>query len=155
MYVESFSYLVTVYGLLIGNTCYHHKHEFYGLTVLYLDTEALPWTIQACLRLVKCKDALNHLRANEKQKNDLCSHPISENRFVLMPIIFESLGNTLPEVCSFMFRVYKNYYSDRGESNEESTMNATRKVRFWLKNSLFDHNTVQVFCVEIFQQEKF
>jgi len=46
----------------------------------------------------------------------------------------EQLGkNTLPEVRSFMFKIYKNYYSDRGESNEESTMNAVRKVRFWLK----------------------
>ena len=50
-----------------------------------------------------------------------------------MPIIFESLGNTLPEVRSFMFKIYKNYYSDRGESNEEATMNAARKVRFWLE----------------------
>ena len=52
---------------------------------------------------------------------------------MFMPIIFESLGNTLPEVRSFMFKIYKNYYSDRGESNEESTMNAVRKVTFWLK----------------------
>ena len=49
---------------------------------------------------------------------------------MFMPIIFESLGNTLPEVCSFMFKIYKNYYC---ESNEESTMNAIKKVRFWLK----------------------
>ena len=60
------------------------------------------------------------------------SHP-SENGFMFMPIIFESLGNTLPEVRSFMFKISYDYYSDEGESNEESTMNAVRKVRFWLK----------------------
>ena len=27
---------------------------------------------------------------------------------MFMPIIFESLGNTLPEVRSFMFKIYKN-----------------------------------------------
>ena len=32
------------------------------------------------------KNALNHLRANEKQKNDLYSHPMSENGFMFMPI---------------------------------------------------------------------
>jgi len=48
---------------------------------------------------------------------------MSENGFMFMPIIFESLGNTLLEVRSFMFEIYKNYYSDRGESNGESTMN--------------------------------
>ena len=60
---------------------------------------------------------------------------MSENGFMFMPIIFESLGNTLPEVRSFifMFKFHKNYYGDRGQSNEESTMNAIRKVRFWLK----------------------
>ena len=46
---------------------------------------------------------------------------MSENGF--MPIIFESLGNTLPEVRSFMFKIYKNYYSDRGESNEKWRVN--------------------------------
>ena len=32
---------------------------------------------------------------------------MSENGFMFMPIIFESLGNTLPEVRSFMFKIYK------------------------------------------------
>jgi hypothetical protein len=76
------------------------------------------------------RDALSHLRANEKQKNDLYSHPMSGNGLMFMPIIFESLENALPEVRSFMFRRYENYYSDRGESNEESAMNAVKKVRF-------------------------
>ena len=58
---------------------------------------------------------------------------MSENGFMFMSIIFESLGNMLPEVRCFMFKICKNYYSDRGESNEKSTMNAVRKVRFWLK----------------------
>ena len=48
---------------------------------------------------------------------------------MFMPIILESLGNTLPEDRSFIFRIFEDYYSDRGES----TMNAIRKVRFWLK----------------------
>ena len=79
--------------------------------------------------------SLNHLCANEKRENDLYSHPMSKNGFLFMPIIFESLGNTLPEVRSSMFRIYKNYcYSDIGESNEESTVNALRKVNFgWKK----------------------
>ena len=95
------------------------------------------------------RNALNHLRANEKQKNDLYSHPMSENGFMFMPIIFESLGNTLPEVRSFMFKIYKNYYSDRGESNEESTMNAVRKVRFWLKKivcAINKQNSTGILC---------
>ena len=57
------------------------------------------------------RNALNHLRANEKQKNDLYSHPMSENGFMFMPIIFESLRNTLPEVRSFMFKIYKKFTS--------------------------------------------
>ena len=75
---------------------------------------------------------------------------MSENGFMFMPIIFESLGNTLPDVRCFTFKIYKNYYSDRGESNEESTMNAVRKIRFWLKKIVYATNkqTVQVFCVE-------
>ena len=31
---------------------------------------------------------------------------MSENGSMFMPIIFESLGNTLPEVRSFMFKIY-------------------------------------------------
>ena len=42
---------------------------------------------------------------------------MSENGFMFMPIIFESLGSTLPDVRCFTFKIYKNYYSDRGESN--------------------------------------
>ena len=62
---------------------------------------------------------------------------------------FKSLGNTLPEVRSFMFKIYKNYYSDRGESNEESTMNAVRKVRFWLKKivcAINKQNSTGILC---------
>ena len=86
---------------------------------------------------------------NKRMIYDLCSHPMSENGFMFMPIIFESLGNTLPEVRSFMFKIYKNYYSNRGESNEESTINAVRKVRFWLKKivcAINKQNSTGILC---------
>ena len=60
-----------------------------------------------------------------------------------------------------MFKIYKNYYSDRGESNEESTMNAMRKVRFWLKKIVFainKQNSIGILCrtqtLNFNQQEK-
>ena len=51
--------------------------------------------------------------------------------------------------AALCLKFIKNYYSDRGESTEESTMNAVRKVRFWLKKivcAINKQNSTGILC---------